>query len=124
MQLTKETVRKIHRIRIRTNRLVNEGLGGEYHSVFRGRGMEFSEVREYVPGDDVRAIDWNVTARTSVPHIKRYNEERELTVFLLVDVSSSQRFGSALQLKSEVAAEVAATLAFSAIAPPCMKRIL
>jgi hypothetical protein len=85
--LPREIVKKIQRIRITTNRLVDAGLGGEYHSVFRGRGMEFSEVRAYVPGDDVRAIDWNVTARTGVPHVKKFVEERDLTA-LLVDMNS------------------------------------
>ncbi len=113
--IPRELIRKIRRIQIVTSRRADESFVGQYRSVFRGRGMEFDEVREYAWGDDVRSIDWNVTARTSIPHIKRFNEERELTVFLLVDVSGSQRFGSALQLKSEVAAEVAATLAFSAI---------
>ena len=113
--LPREIARKIHRIRIRTNRLVNEGLGGEYHSVFRGRGMEFSEVREYVPGDDVRAIDWNVTARTGVPHVKKYVEERDLTVLLLLDVSSSQAFGSMYLTKRDLMAELAALLAFAAV---------
>jgi len=113
--LPREIARKIHRIRIRTNRLVNEGLGGEYHSVFRGRGMEFSEVREYVPGDDVRAIDWNVTARTGVPHVKKFVEERDLTVLLLLDVSSSQSFGSMYLTKRDLMAELAALLAFAAV---------
>jgi uncharacterized protein (DUF58 family) len=113
--LPREIAKKIHRIRIRTNRLVNEGLGGEYHSVFRGRGMEFSEVREYVPGDDVRAIDWNVTARTGVPHVKKFVEERDLTVLLLLDVSPSQAFGSKYLTKRDLMAELAALLAFAAV---------
>jgi len=113
--LPREIARKIHRIRIRTNRLVNEGLGGEYHSVFRGRGMEFSEVREYVPGDDVRAIDWNVTARTGVPHVKKFVEERDLTVLLVLDVSPSQSFGSKYLTKRDLMAELAALLAFAAV---------
>lgn len=113
--IPRELIRKIRRIQIVTSRRADESFVGAYRSVFRGRGMEFDEVREYAWGDDVRSIDWNVTARTSVPHIKRYNEERELTVFLVLDVSGSQRFGSAAQLKSEMAAEVAALLAFSAI---------
>ncbi len=113
--LPRDIARKVHRIRIRTNRLVNEGLGGEYHSVFRGRGMEFSEVREYVPGDDVRAIDWNVTARTGVPHVKKFVEERDLTVLLLLDVSSSQAFGSKYLTKRDLMAELAALLAFAAV---------
>ncbi len=113
--LSRDTIRKIHRIRIRTNRLVNAGLGGEYHSVFRGRGMEFSEVREYVPGDDVRAIDWNVTARTGVPHVKKFVEERNLTVLLLLDLSASQAFGSKYLTKRELMAELAGVLAFAAV---------
>lgn len=113
--IPRELIKKIKRIQIVTSRRADESFVGAYRSVFRGRGMEFDEVREYAWGDDVRAIDWNVTARTSVPHIKRYSEERELTVFLAIDVSGSQRFGSAGQLKAEMAAEVAALLAFSAI---------
>src|SRR5437773_7228930 len=113
--LPREVVKKIHRIRIRTNRMVDAGLGGEYHSVFRGRGMEFAEVREYVPGDDVRTIDWNVTSRTGVPHVKKYVEERELTVALVLDASGSGDFGSRSRLKREVATEIGALLAFSAI---------
>jgi uncharacterized protein (DUF58 family) len=113
--LSRDTIRKIHRIRIRTNRLVNAGLGGEYHSVFRGRGMEFSEVREYVPGDDVRSIDWNVTARTGVPHVKKFVEERDLTVLLLLDLSASQSFGSKYLTKRELMAELAGVLAFAAV---------
>lgn len=108
-------MRKIRHIQIRTSRMVNEILAGQYQSVFKGRGMEFQEVREYVPGDDVRMIDWNVTARTSVPHIKLLVEERELTVLLLVDASGSGRFGSGTQFKNELAAEFCAVLAFSAI---------
>jgi uncharacterized protein (DUF58 family) len=106
----------VRRIEIRTRRLVEETFSGEYHSVFKGRGMEFREVREYVPGDDVRSIDWNVTARTSMPHVKLHEEERELTVMLLGDVSRSGRFGSGERLKAEVAAELCGVLAFSAIA--------
>lgn len=113
--LPKEIAHKIRRIQITTNRLVNESLAGEYHSVFKGRGMEFDEVREYQHGDDVRAIDWNVTSRTGHPFIKRYVEERELTVMLLIDASASGNFGSAGKLKSEIAAEISALLAFSAI---------
>ena len=94
---------------------MNDVLAGSYHSVFKGRGMEFEEVREYQPGDDIRTIDWNVTARSGEPHIKRYREERELTVMIMVDASASGRFGTADQLKSEVAAELSALLAFSAI---------
>jgi len=113
--LPAETLRKIRRIQITTNRLVNESLGGEYHSVFKGRGMEFDEVREYQHGDDIRTIDWNVTSRTGHPFVKRYVEERELTVMLLVDASASGAFGSAAKLKMEIAAEISALLAFSAI---------
>jgi uncharacterized protein (DUF58 family) len=113
--LPKEAVHKIRRIQITTNRLVNESLAGEYHSVFKGRGMEFDEVREYQHGDDVRTIDWNVTSRAGRPFVKRYVEERELTVMLLIDASASGAFGSAGKMKSEIAAEVSALLAFSAI---------
>ena len=113
--LPAETIRKIRRIQITTNRLVNESLAGEYHSVFKGRGMEFDEVREYQHGDDIRTIDWNVTSRAGHPFVKRYVEERELTVMLLVDGSASESFGSAEKLKSEIAAEISALLAFSAI---------
>lgn len=110
-----EIMKKIRQIQIRTNRMVNDILAGEYHSVFKGQGMEFEEVREYVPGDDIRLIDWNVTARTSVPHIKKLVEERELTVMLMVDASGSGRFGSVERFKNELAAELCAVLAFSAI---------
>jgi uncharacterized protein (DUF58 family) len=113
--LPREIIRKIRRIQITTNRLVNESLAGEYHSVFKGRGMEFDEVREYQHGDDIRTIDWNVTSRTGRPFVKRYVEERELTVMLLVDVSASEAFGSSEKTKAEVAAEISALLAFSAI---------
>jgi len=110
-----EVLRAVRRIEIRTRRLVEESMGGEYHSVFRGRGMEFSEVREYQIGDDIRSIDWNVSARMGHPFVKKYIEERELTVFLAVDVSGSKDFGSSGRTKGELAAEVAALLAFSAI---------
>ena len=113
--LPREIAKKIHRIRIRTNRLVDAGLGGEYHSVFRGRGMEFSEVREYVPGDDVRSIDWNVTARTGTPHVKKYVEERDLTVLLILDLSASQQFGSRYLTKRDLMAELSGFLAFAAV---------
>ncbi len=113
--LPKEIARKIRRIQITTNRLVNESLAGEYHSVFKGRGMEFDEVREYQHGDDIRTIDWNVTSRTGHPYVKRYVEERELTVMLLVDASASGSFGSAEKTKGEIAAEISALIAFSAI---------
>ena len=113
--IPREILRKVRRIEIRTNRMVNETLAGRYHSVFRGRGMEFSEVREYQPGDDIRAIDWNVTSRMGHPYIKKYVEERELTVLLAVDCSASDRFGTASQTKGEMAAEIAALIAFTAI---------
>lgn len=113
--LPREVVRKIHRIRITTNRIVDAGLGGEYHSVFRGRGMEFSEVRAYVPGDDVRSIDWNVTARTGVPHVKKFVEERDLTALLVLDLSRSLEFGSRFLTKRSLMAELAGLLAFAAV---------
>ena len=113
--LKKELVRKIREIEITTRRLVDEAVAGEYHSVFKGRGIEYDEVRPYQPGDDIRTIDWNVTSRSGTLHVKKYVEERELTVVLLVDASRSTAFGSAAQRKSEVAAEIAAILAFSAI---------
>lgn len=113
--IPKEILKKVRQIEIRTNRLVDSALGGQYHSAFRGLGMEFEEVREYQPGDEIRSIDWNVTARTGTPYIKRFREERELTVLTLVDVSLSERFGSGLQEKAELAAELSAVLAFSAI---------
>jgi uncharacterized protein (DUF58 family) len=113
--LPKEILKKVREIEIRTNRLVNEVFAGEYESVFKGRGIEFAEVREYAPGDDVRTIDWNVTARFGKPFVKQFIEERELTVMLLVDLSGSEDFGSAARVKREIVAEVAALLAFSAI---------
>jgi uncharacterized protein (DUF58 family) len=113
--IPKELFQKVRRIEITTSRLVSDVFAGQYHSVFKGQGIEFDEVREYQPGDDVRTIDWNVTARTGKPHIKKFVEERELTVMILVDVSSSCRFSSVNMLKSQLAAEVAAILAFSAI---------
>jgi uncharacterized protein (DUF58 family) len=113
--LPKDVLQKIRRIQITTNRLVNESLAGEYHSVFKGRGMEFDEVREYQHGDDIRTIDWNVSSRTGRPFVKRYVEERELTVMLLIDKSASGLFGSVSKMKSEIAAEISALLAFSAI---------
>ncbi len=113
--LTPELLRKVRRIEIRSRRLVNNLFVGQYHAVFRGRGIEFSEVREYVPGDDVRTIDWNVTARLGAPFIKKFVEERELSVLLLVDVSASGAFGTAAQTKREIAAEITALLALSAI---------
>jgi len=111
----KEILKKIRRIELRTRRLVNSMFAGQYHSVFKGRGMNFEEVREYAPGDEIRSIDWNVTARMNAPYIKKYTEERELTVMLLVDVSASGVFGSVELSKRELAAEVASILAFSAI---------
>ncbi len=113
--LTPELIKKIRRIEIRTRHLVNDSFAGEYHAIFKGRGMEFDEVRLYQPGDEVRTIDWNVTARTGEVFVKRYTEERELTVMLLVDASASGQFGTALRFKREIAAEMAAVLAFSAI---------
>jgi uncharacterized protein (DUF58 family) len=113
--LTSEQLKTVRKIQIRTSHLVSDLFAGQYHSVFKGRGMEFAEVRHYLPGDDIRTIDWNVTARTGVPHVKRFVEERELTVMLLVDASASTHFGTVRQLKSEMAAELAAVLAFSAI---------
>ncbi|MFA5688464.1 MAG: DUF58 domain-containing protein [Kiritimatiellales bacterium] len=110
----RELLKKIRRIEIRTRRAVNDVFAGRYHSVFKGRGMEFDEVREYCPGDDIRSIDWNVTARTGVPHVKKFVEEREMTVMLMVDISASNDFGSTAQLKRDLAAETAAMLAFSA----------
>ena len=112
---TRELLKKVRRIQVRVDRLVNDVVVGEYRSVFKGRGMEFEEVREYVPGDDIRTIDWNVTARTGFPHVKRYVEEREMTAILLVDLSLSGRFGSTNQLKIDLATEISAVLAFSAI---------
>lgn len=113
--IPKEILRKIRRIEITTSRLVTDIFAGQYHSVFKGQGIEFSEVREYQLGDDIRTIDWNVTARTGRPHVKKYVEERELTVMVLVDLSASNRFGSVNMLKSQLATELAATLAFAAI---------
>ena len=113
--IPREILKKIRQIEIRTNRIVTETLAGAYHSVFKGQGMNFDEVREYQPGDDVRAIDWNVTARMNHPFIKKFVEERELTLMLVVDVSGSGLFGSREQSKRELAAEIASVLAFSAI---------
>jgi uncharacterized protein (DUF58 family) len=113
--LTREQLKAVRKIQIRASHLVSDLFAGEYHSVFKGRGMEFAEVRQYQPGDEVRTIDWNVTARTGEPYVKRFSEERELTVMLLVDASGSTRFGSVRQFKQELAAEIAALLAFSAI---------
>lgn len=113
--ISADILRKIRRIEIRTSRIVSDVFSGRYHSVFKGRGMEFHEVREYVPGDDVRSIDWNVTARLGHPFVKKFIEERELTVMLMVDISGSQHFGSGAQFKKDLAAEIAGVLAFAAI---------
>tara|TARA_B110000438_G_scaffold228629_1_gene223234 strand:+ start:748 stop:1623 length:876 start_codon:yes stop_codon:yes gene_type:complete len=113
--IPREILKKVKRIEIQTRGLVNNFFGGEYHSVFKGRGMTFSEVREYQPGDDIRLIDWNVTARSGNPFIKVFEEERELTVFLIVDISASGIFGSRSQLKKNIGAEIASVLGFSAI---------
>ena len=113
--IPKEILRQIRKIEIRSGKLVNEIFAGQYSSVFKGRGMEFSEVREYAAGDDIRSIDWNVTARYGKPFVKKFVEERELTVIFLVDVSASQSFGTKDKFKSELAAELASVLAFSAI---------
>jgi uncharacterized protein (DUF58 family) len=113
--IPREIVKKLRKIEIHTARLANDQLVGSYHSVFKGRGMAFSEVRQYQPGDDVRFIDWNVSARMNDTYVKVFTEEREMTVMLLVDLSGSERFGSVAQPKTETVAEVAALLAFSAI---------
>lgn len=113
--IPRDVLRKVRQIEIRTRHLVTDLFGGEYHSVFKGRGMEFAEVREYTPGDDIRSIDWNVTARLGHPFVKQFQEERELTVLLVVDHSASERFGTRNRLKGELAAEVAALLALSAV---------
>ena len=111
---TKEILKKVRQVEIRTNRLVNDALAGQYHSVFKGSGMNFDSVREYVRGDELKRIDWNVTARAGTPFVKEFTEERELTIMLLVDVSGSGEFGSAKQSKRELVAELASVLAFSA----------
>ena len=113
--ITAEILKKVRLIEIKTRHIVNNIFGGEYHSAFKGMGMEFAEVREYYPGDDIRAIDWNVTARTGKPFIKKYDEERELTVMLIVDVSASGFFGTGESLKSDIMIELASILSFSAI---------
>ena len=113
--IPKELLQKIRRIEITTKRVVDSILSGGYHSAFKGKGMEFSEVREYVEGDDIRAIDWNVTARTGSPHVKKHIEEREMTVMLMVDASASGSFGTVNKFKGEIAVELCALLAFSAI---------
>ena len=112
---TAEILRKVRQIEIQTNKLVSETFAGEYLSTFKGQGIEFAEVRKYVPGDDVRSIDWNITARTGEPFVKKFDETRELTLFIACDVSGSQKFGSLDKLKQEVAAELAALFAFSAL---------
>ncbi len=112
--LSNDLIKKIKRIEIRTRRLVADSFGGEYQSVFKGRGMEFDEVRPYQPGDEIRTIDWNVTARSGEPYIKRFTEERELTVMLVVDASGSGEFGSQGRFKRELSAELTAVLAFAA----------
>jgi uncharacterized protein (DUF58 family) len=112
--LTADLMKKIRQIEIRTKRLVNDSFAGEYQSIFKGRGMAFDEVRPYQYGDEIRTIDWNVTARTGEPYVKRYVEERELTVMLLVDASASESFGSVTQFKRELAAELTAVLSFAA----------
>ncbi len=114
-QITREILKKVRQVEVRTSRLVNDTLAGNYHSVFKGRGMNFDEVREYVPGDEIRTIDWNVTARTGVAHIKKFTEERELTIMLMIDISGSGDFGSADSSKREVMAEIGSVLAFSAV---------
>ena len=110
-----EIIRKVRLLEIKTRHIVNNIFGGEYHSAFKGMGMEFAEVREYCPGDDVRTIDWNVTARAGKPFIKQYDEERELTVMLMIDVSASGYFGTGMSLKSDIMIELASVLSFSAI---------
>lgn len=114
-RLPAELLKKVRRIEIATNRLVDQGVAGDYHSVFKGLGMEFAEVRPYQPGDDIRTLDWNVTARMGSPFVKKYVEERDLTIFLVIDVSGSLSFGSRAILKRELAAEIAALLSFAAL---------
>jgi len=113
--IPKEILKKVRQIEIRTGRLVNDVFAGEYESIFKGRGMEFHEVREYVPGDDIRSIDWNVTARAGHPYVKKFIEERELTVVIIADMSGSGNFGTRLKMKVELMAEIGAVLSFSAI---------
>src|SRR5712675_2532628 len=113
--VTREILKKVRQVELRTRRLVTDAMAGEYHSVFKGRGMDFDEVREYSPGDEVRLIDWNVTARAGRPFVKKFTEERELTILLLVDISASGNFGSGAMSKRDLAAELASVLAFSAI---------
>ena len=113
--LSKDIYNKIRSLEIKTRQIVNSTFTGGYHSVFKGQGISFSEVRDYMPGDDVRLIDWNVTAKAGAPFIKIFEEERELTVFLLVDISASGQFGSGQKSKLDIAAEMAAVIGFSAI---------
>jgi len=113
--ITKEILKKVRQIEIRTGRIVNDIFAGEYESIFKGRGMEFHEVREYVPGDDIRSIDWNVTARAGHPYVKKFVEERELTVIIMADISGSGNFGTRNKMKIELMAEIGAVLSFSAI---------
>ena len=113
--IPKEILKKVRQIEIRTGRLVNDVFAGEYESIFKGRGMEFHEVREYVPGDDIRSIDWNVTARAGHPYVKKFIEERELTVIIMADISGSGNFGTRNKMKIELMAEIGAVLSFSAI---------
>jgi|TARA_B110000467_G_scaffold141029_1_gene141473 uncharacterized protein (DUF58 family) len=113
--IPQEILKKVRLIEIKTRHIVNNIFGGEYHSAFKGKGMEFAEVREYVPGDDIRDIDWNVTARTGRPFIKKFDEERELTVILMIDVSSSGFYGTGSTLKSDLMVELSSVLSFSAI---------
>ncbi len=114
-QRTKEILKKVRHVEVKTNRLVTDSLAGSYHSVFKGRGMNFDEVREYIPGDEIRTIDWNVTARTGTPYVKKFTEERELTIMLMIDISSSGRFGSGSSSKREIMAAIGSVLAFSAV---------
>jgi uncharacterized protein (DUF58 family) len=114
-QLPKDILKKVRQIEVRTNRLVNDSMAGNYHSVFKGSGMNFDEVREYVAGDEIRTIDWNVTARTGIAHVKKFTEERELTIILLIDISASGDFGSKTASKREMMAELGSVLAFSAV---------
>ena len=113
-EFTREILRKVRQIEIRSNQMVSEVFAGSYHSAFKGQGIDFEEVREYQPGDEVRTIDWNVTAKTGVPYVKQYREERELTILLAVDISPSTDYGSSKNSKREKLAELAALLAFSA----------
>lgn len=113
-ELTKKILKKVRQIEIKTNRMVTDAMAGAYHSIFKGQGIDFEEVREYTPGDDVRSIDWNVTAKMDRPFIKKFREERELTIMLLIDLSASGNFGSVSESKREIAAELGSLLAFSA----------